>query len=116
MTVQLALSTAGSGDGAVLARPSRVPGESHRVKRLGRLLNERLVLSHETECAQRERARVSLLMRKPTMLLAILGLSASGGGGGRASADSTIPNPQIDMAAYLKVARWSCSGRGGCRW
>ena len=41
-------------------------------------------------------------MRKPTMLLAILGIGASGGSAG---ADSTIPNPQIDMAAYLKVAQ-----------
>lgn len=32
------------------------------------------------------------------MLLALLGVSAS------ASADSTIPNPKIDMKAYLKVA------------
>ena len=38
-------------------------------------------------------------MRKPTMLLALLGF-----GSGVAGADSTIPNPKIDMPAYLKIA------------
>jgi hypothetical protein len=47
-------------------------------------------------------------MRKPTMLLAILGIGASGGSAG---ADSTIPNPQIDMAAYLKVAHEAAAHR-----
>ncbi|HEX8951931.1 MAG TPA: rhodanese-like domain-containing protein, partial [Polyangia bacterium] len=47
-------------------------------------------------------------MRKPTMLLALLGLGA---GGASASADSTIPNPQIDMAAYLKVAQEAAAHR-----
>ena len=42
------------------------------------------------------------------MLLAILG--ASGGGGG-ARGDSSIPNPQIDMAAYLKVAHEAAAHR-----
>ena len=42
------------------------------------------------------------------MLLAILGLGASGGSAG---ADSTIPNPQIDMAAYLKVAHEAAAHR-----
>ncbi len=37
-------------------------------------------------------------MRKPTILLALLGVGAS------ASADSTIPNPRIDMKAYLQMA------------
>jgi phage shock protein E len=42
-------------------------------------------------------------MRK--LLLAILGLS------GAASADSTIPNPRIDMNAYLKVAHEAAAHR-----
>ena len=46
-------------------------------------------------------------MRKPTMLLALLGL----GSGGVAGADSSIPNPQIDMAAYLKVAQEAAAHR-----
>jgi hypothetical protein len=37
-------------------------------------------------------------MWKPTILLGLFGVSAT------ASADSTIPNPKIDMNAYLKVA------------
>ncbi len=41
-------------------------------------------------------------MRKPTMLLALVGL---GSGVSSASADSSIPNPKIDMAAYLEVAQ-----------
>ena len=45
-------------------------------------------------------------MRKPLMLLAILGA-----GGGSASADSSIPNPKIDMAAYLKVAQEAAAHR-----
>jgi len=45
-------------------------------------------------------------MRKPIMLLAILGA-----GGGSASADSSIPNPRIDMAAYLKVAQEAAAHR-----
>jgi hypothetical protein len=45
-------------------------------------------------------------MRKPTMLLALLGF-----GSGVAGADSTIPNPQIDMAAYLKIAREAAEHR-----
>jgi phage shock protein E len=45
-------------------------------------------------------------MRKPIVLLAILGA-----GGGSASADSTIPNPKIDMAAYLKVAQEAAAHR-----
>ena len=40
-------------------------------------------------------------MRKPTVLLALVGL----GSGGVAGADASIPNPQIDMAAYLRVAQ-----------
>ncbi len=44
-------------------------------------------------------------MRKPTMLLALLGF------GGAAGADSSIPNPQIDMAAYLKVAQEAAAHR-----
>ena len=40
------------------------------------------------------------------MLLALLGF-----GSGVASADSTIPNPQIDMAAYLKIAREAAEHR-----
>ncbi|MGZ3427538.1 MAG: rhodanese-like domain-containing protein, partial [Polyangia bacterium] len=47
-------------------------------------------------------------MRKPTMLLALLGF---GSAAGVASADSTIPNPQIDMPAYLKVAREAAAHR-----
>jgi hypothetical protein len=39
------------------------------------------------------------------LLLAILGLS------GAASADSTIPNPRIDMEAYLKVAHEAAAHR-----
>ena len=41
------------------------------------------------------------------MLLAILGIGAGGG----ASADSTIPNPRIDMQAYLKVAHEAAQHR-----
>ena len=40
------------------------------------------------------------------MLLAILGA-----GGGSASADSSIPNPRIDMPAYLKVAQEAAAHR-----
>ena len=40
------------------------------------------------------------------MLLALLGF-----GSGVAGADSTIPNPQIDMPAYLKVAREAAAHR-----
>jgi phage shock protein E len=39
-------------------------------------------------------------MRKPTMLLALLGI----GSGGVSAADSAVPNPRIDMPAYLKIA------------
>lgn len=46
-------------------------------------------------------------MRKPLVLLALIGA----GGGGGASADSTIPNPRIDMAAYLKVAEEAAAHR-----
>ena len=46
-------------------------------------------------------------MRKPTVLLALVGL----GSGGLAAADSSIPNPQIDMAAYLKVAQEAAAYR-----
>ena len=45
-------------------------------------------------------------MRKPLVLLALIGA-----GGGGASADSTIPNPRIDMAAYLKVAEEAAAHR-----
>ncbi|HXU71997.1 MAG TPA: rhodanese-like domain-containing protein [Polyangia bacterium] len=45
-------------------------------------------------------------MRKPIVLLAILG---AGGGSGRA--DSSIPNPRIDMAAYLKIAQEAAAHR-----
>jgi hypothetical protein len=47
-------------------------------------------------------------MRTPTMLLALLGF---GSAAGVAAADSTIPNPQIDMPAYLKVAREAAAHR-----
>ncbi len=47
-------------------------------------------------------------MRKPTMLLALVGL---GSGVSSASADSSIPNPKIDMAAYLEVAREAAAHR-----
>lgn len=46
-------------------------------------------------------------MRKPLVLLALIGA----GGGSSASADSTIPNPRIDMAAYLKVAEEAAAHR-----
>jgi hypothetical protein len=46
-------------------------------------------------------------MRKPTMLLALLGIGAGGGAG----ADSTIPNQRIDMPAYLKVAQEAAAHR-----
>ena len=42
------------------------------------------------------------------MLLALLGF---GSAAGVAAADSTIPNPQIDMPAYLKVAREAAAHR-----
>ena len=45
-------------------------------------------------------------MRKPLVLLALIGA-----GGGGASADSSIPNPRIDMAAYLKVAQEAAAHR-----
>jgi hypothetical protein len=45
-------------------------------------------------------------MRKPTMLLALLGIGSSGG---IASADVT--NPKIDMAEYLKVAHEAAAQR-----
>src|SRR3954453_14117127 len=38
-------------------------------------------------------------MRKPTMLLALLGMGSGGPG-----ADTAIPNPKIDMPAYLRIA------------
>jgi phage shock protein E len=47
-------------------------------------------------------------MRKPTMLLALLGIGSSGGGGS-ARADAT--NPKIDMAEYLKVAQEAAAHR-----
>ena len=46
-------------------------------------------------------------MRKPLVLLALIGA----GGGSGASADSSIPNPRIDMAAYLKVAEEAAAHR-----
>jgi hypothetical protein len=46
-------------------------------------------------------------MRKPTMLLALLGVGA----GGVSAADSTIPNPRIDMPAYLKIAQEAAAQR-----
>jgi rhodanese-like protein len=46
-------------------------------------------------------------MRKPTMLLAILGVGAGGGAG----ADNSIPNQRIDMAQYLKVAHEAAAHR-----
>ena len=42
------------------------------------------------------------------MLLALLGLGA---GGGVASADASVANPRIDMAAYLKVAQEAAAQR-----
>ncbi len=44
-------------------------------------------------------------MRKPLLLLALVGA------GGGASADSTIPNPRIDMPAYLKLAQEAAAHR-----
>ena len=46
-------------------------------------------------------------MRKPTMLLALFGLGA----GLSASADSSIPNPRIDMNAYLEIAQEAAAYR-----
>jgi phage shock protein E len=46
-------------------------------------------------------------MRKPAMLLALLGV---GSGSGVAAADR-IPNPQIDMEQYLKVAKEAAAHR-----
>ena len=46
-------------------------------------------------------------MRKPAVLLALVGL----GSGGVAAADSSIPNPQIDMPAYLKIAAEAAAHR-----
>lgn len=45
-------------------------------------------------------------MRKPTMLLAILGIGSSGGVAG-----ADIANPKIDMAQYLKVAQEAAAHR-----
>lgn len=45
-------------------------------------------------------------MRKPLVLLAILGA-----GGGSSRGDSSIPNPRIDMAAYLKIAHEAAAHR-----
>src|SRR5690348_69789 len=53
---------AGSGDGAVLARLLRVPGETYSVERLRRLLHQRVVCPHEPERAEGERARVGVLL------------------------------------------------------